>query len=574
MSEPDLAQALAGNTGEPVTVGRYILHRQIARGGMATIHIARLMGDEGFSRIVAAKRLHPEFAEDSEFVAMFLDEARIASKVHHKNVVPVLDVVTTQDEVLLVQEYVHGAPLHWLINKVRTSKSRVPVDIAVSIACQVLAGLHAAHEMVDELGVPLHVVHRDVSPQNVMVATDGTARLLDFGIAKASMAAHTTREGTYKGKLAYSAPEQLRGHATRQSDLYSLAVLLWELIVGHRMHGAQSETELVTKIMNGTLPTITETLDAEREWGSLGDDTWKQLEALDPVIRKGLAVDTKDRFKTATEMEDALIRVVPPAASNAVAGWLKTTGKEYLDKNDRVIAAEETSWRRLQPAATSRRTPVPGSLRLATSTGVNSTGVNAAPSRTRPPHPDSRKSGSGAIVALLGVLAVAAAIIIVMLGRGGQNRETSPTTPSAKLALPQDEPATPPEPAGDHRGQPVAIEPAPKPTETTPASGPREPAPETENAFVEPAETARDAAPGTAAREPEPRPAAATSTPRKTVQRFVPRPTGRVRDPEPRAKPELISPPGTTKPEAAPATDCNPPYYFQGSKKIFKPACL
>src|SRR5215510_13687036 len=146
-----------------VTVGRYILHRQIARGGMATIHIARLMGDEGFSRIVAAKRLLPEFAEDAEFVAMFLDEARIASKVHHRNVVPVLDVVTTGEEVILVQEYVHGVPLHWLLRTARQAKTHVPLNVAISIACQVLAGLQAAHETVDEMGSPLNIVHRDVS---------------------------------------------------------------------------------------------------------------------------------------------------------------------------------------------------------------------------------------------------------------------------------------------------------------------------------------------------------------------------------------------------------------------------
>jgi serine/threonine-protein kinase len=233
-------------------VGRYVLHRQIARGGMATIHIARLMGDEGFSRIVAAKRLLPEFAEDPEFVAMFLDEARVASRVHHRNVVPVLDVVTTGHEVVLVQEYIHGAPLHWLLNKARQTKTPVPLGLAVSIACQVLAGLHAAHETVDEMGTPLDVVHRDVSPQNVMIAADGTARLLDFGVAKSLMAAHVTREGTYKGKLAYSAPEQLRGAATRQSDIYSLTVLLWELVVGHRMHRTpQAEAELVATIMKG-----------------------------------------------------------------------------------------------------------------------------------------------------------------------------------------------------------------------------------------------------------------------------------------------------------------------------------
>src|SRR3982750_1352144 len=110
-----------------VVIGRYLLHRQIARGGMATIHIARLLGDEGFSRIVAAKRLLPEFAEDEDFVSMFLDEARVASKVHHRNVVPVLDVVTTGEEAILVQEYVHGAPLHWLLRTTRSTKQHVPL---------------------------------------------------------------------------------------------------------------------------------------------------------------------------------------------------------------------------------------------------------------------------------------------------------------------------------------------------------------------------------------------------------------------------------------------------------------
>ena len=213
---------LATDIPKPAEViGRYILHRQIARGGMATIHIARLMGDEGFSRIVAAKRLLPEFAEDADFVTMFLDEARIASKVHHRNVVPVLDVVTTGDEVVLVQEYVHGVPLSWLLRTAHEAKIHVPIAIAVSIACQVLAGLQAAHDTVDEMGVPLAIVHRDVSPQNIMVGTDGAARLLDFGVAKAAMSAHVTRDGTFKGKLAYSAPEQIRGAATQQSDLYA-----------------------------------------------------------------------------------------------------------------------------------------------------------------------------------------------------------------------------------------------------------------------------------------------------------------------------------------------------------------
>src|SRR5688572_19446742 len=244
--------------GSTIHIGRYALHRQIARGGMATIHIARLIGDEGFSRIVAAKRLLPEFAEDAEFVTMFLDEARIASKVHHRNVVPVLDVVNTGTDVILVQEYVHGVPLHWLLRAARQGKERVPIEVAVSVACQVLAGLQAAHDTTDEMGVPLSIVHRDVSPQNVMIATDGTARLLDFGVAKATLSAHVTREATFKGKLAYSAPEHILGQATSQSDLYSLAIVLWEQLVGHRMHQSpRADVELVNEIMQGRLPSLT-----------------------------------------------------------------------------------------------------------------------------------------------------------------------------------------------------------------------------------------------------------------------------------------------------------------------------
>ncbi len=533
-SDPDYA-ALADQLAQTHTVGRYVLHRQIARGGMATIHIARLMGDEGFSRIVAAKRLHPEFAEDSEFVAMFLDEARIASKVHHRNVVPVLDVVTTQDEVLLVQEFVHGAPLHWLLNKTRQLKERIPVDIAVAIASQVLAGLHAAHELVDEMGMALHVVHRDVSPQNVMIATDGTARLLDFGVAKASMAAHVTREGTYKGKLAYSAPEQLRGHATKQSDLYALAVVLWELIVGHRMHGAQSETELVATIMSGQLPTIADALAPEREWQAIGDDSWQQLDAVDVVVKRGLAVDVTQRWKTAVEMEEALIRAVPPASPSAVATWLKHVGKEYLDKHDRLIAAEEASWRRT--GGTSVR-----SLRARTSPSIESV------SRSHPPAPKPERSRT--LVALLGALVAGVAIGVVMLLR----------SPSAASRTP--EPIAPAEPADTGEPEHHRVKPAPAVAHDEPPPPPLDDQPEAAAKTVEPA---------------RPPTRKASSAPQRAVP---PRPGPRAAARTAAAPPEIVAPPGTTTatvtaPEIrTDKPDCTPPYYFEGSKKIFKPACL
>ncbi len=558
MSEQDLGvgTAVMDSSGQPMTVGRYILHRQIARGGMATIHIARLMGDEGFSRIVAAKRLLPEFAEDSEFVAMFLDEARIASKVHHRNVVPVLDVVTAMDEVVLVQEYVHGAPLHWLLNRARQTRSHVAIDIAVSIATEILAGLHAAHELVDELGTALNVVHRDVSPQNVMVASDGTARLLDFGVAKASMGAHVTREGTYKGKLAYSAPEQLRGAATRQSDIYSLSVLLWELLVGHRMHGLQSEAELIAQVMSGTLPTITETLAAEHEWASIDEHRWQRLAALEPIVRRGLATDTEQRWKTAAEMAEALIAVVQPASSSVVAAWLKGLGKDYLEKHEHLLAAEEASWRKTGQASARRASPT-GSPTRSHTPSEESRRLQVVPDRVAsskfPPPP---RRGPYAMIALLSVLVVALAMGIVIIASGpSSSQAAAAVTPVPRpLVAPRREPEPEPEPASAVDAISIGK------VESHPTTPPGAPA----------AVVAR--APARQTSTPPPRPAvrrAASTSPTRTTA--AARSPTSIRAPDPKPAPAL---PVIERETPAAAPNCTPPYYYEGSKKIFKPACL
>ena len=516
-----------------VTIGRYLLHRQIARGGMATIHIARLMGDEGFSRIVAAKRLHPEFAEDADFVAMFLDEARIASKVHHPNVVPVLDVVTTGDEVILVQEYVHGVPLHHLLRMAKHGEVHIPVRVAVAICAQVLAGLHAAHETVDELGMPLNIVHRDVSPQNVMVAVDGAARLLDFGVAKASMAAHVTRDGTFKGKLAYSAPEQLRGKAIQQSDVYALSVVLWELIVGHRMHHtAQSEAELVATIMKGSLPTITQELEREQEWNQIADAEWTYIQAVDAIVQKGLAARASDRWATAADMERALVAAVPPAPATEVATWLKDLGKELLDKHDKVLAAEEASWRKgSHPMPRRLRPPTPAPRRM----------IDAMPALVRLA---ASLRGSRMMMATFAVLVGAAAI-------GAAVAMHSPSEGTAVAARVR-EPAIEP---------PAVIVATPPPVRIAPAA----------------------AVVGEGEREP-PLAVPTIRPPAASVTRTKPRPPVRIAR---QAAPSAAATKSDTKPRtpaavplSAPAdppkasTDCNPPYYFAGTKKIFKPQCL
>jgi serine/threonine-protein kinase len=517
--------------GQPVTIGRYVLHRQIARGGMATIHIARLLGDEGFSRIVAAKRLHAEFAEDSEFVAMFLDEARIASKVHHQNVVPVLDVVTAGDEVILVQEYVHGAPLQWLLRSMAQSKQQMPVSVAVSIACDVLAGLHATHETVDELGQPMQIIHRDVSPQNVMISIDGSARLLDFGVAKAIMAAHVTREGTYKGKLAYSAPEQLRGQATAQSDVYSLSVLLWELLVGHRMHRAKSGAELVSAVLNGMLPTINEALCAEHTWESISASDRRQLQVLEPIVRKGLAADTRERWASAAQMEEALAFAVKPASAGVVAAWLKTVGKDFLQRRDGLIAAEEASWRKLHPVGSGRTTSSAAprnssvNLRVPGATNSRQTILSAPPERP-----------SWKVFALVGfaVLALVAAIL---------TRRSLSTT-----AVRVDAAAPPAVPAALPRSVPAQVAPAP-------VSAPKETPPV-------------EAQTGRAAGDSEPSARSAVVPVKES------RPSRRQHSAPARAAPEPETEAPASSPTPRQANDCSIPYYFDGSKKIFKPSCI
>src|ERR1700709_2034653 len=186
-------------------VGRYALYGAIAAGGMATVHLGRLLGPVGFSRTVAIKRLHAQFASDPEFVSMFLDEARLAARIRHPHVVPTLDVVALSGELFLVMDYVHGVSLSKLLREVNMKHIPMPIDIVASVLVGALRGLHAAQSAVSERGLPLGIVHRDVSPQNVIVGSDGLARVLDFGVAKASWRIQTTRDGQVKGKLSYMA---------------------------------------------------------------------------------------------------------------------------------------------------------------------------------------------------------------------------------------------------------------------------------------------------------------------------------------------------------------------------------
>ncbi len=327
-------------------MGRYTLYGKIASGGMATLHFGRLLGPSGFARTVAVKCLHAQFAQDPQFSAMFLDEARLASRIRSPYVVPTLDVVSEEGELAIVMEYVHGQSLATLVGSLSdTDADRgspappdVPVAVAVSVLGDVLQGLHAAHEARDESGSPLGIVHRDVSPQNILVGTDGLAHLIDFGVAKATGRLQTTREGQLKGKLAYMPPEQLRGETvTRRSDLYAAAVVLWEMLVGQRLFRGADEGATVTRVLMGEVRPPSK---AARENRSPADV--QALERLDAVVMRGLDRDPCKRFETAHDMAVALERCLAPAGAAEVAHWLEQVAGPALARRAAAIAAIES----------------------------------------------------------------------------------------------------------------------------------------------------------------------------------------------------------------------------------------
>ncbi|MFO0742396.1 MAG: protein kinase [Labilithrix sp.] len=288
-------------------IGKYVICGELAAGGMATIWIGHSVGS---SRPVAIKRLPPQYASNIDFVTMFMDEMMIARRVRHVNVVETLDVLNTGSELCLVMEYVEGETLSRIIKASRTKGERIPLPIASSIISGALDGLHAVHEARADNGAPLNVVHRDVSPQNVMVGIDGYARLLDFGVAKAAGRIHSTRTGQLKGKIAYMAPEQLeRDDVTRASDVYAAGVVLWEVLAGRRLHDAESEGALVRMVLAGpqSMPS------AHRP---------EVPAALDAVVATALARDPAARFATAQAMSAALERAMPPARARGVGDWV------------------------------------------------------------------------------------------------------------------------------------------------------------------------------------------------------------------------------------------------------------
>jgi len=317
----------------PRSLGRYILFGEIASGGMATVHLGRLLGAGGFARTVAIKRLRRAVARDPQFVAMLIDEARIASRIRHPNVAATVDAFEHDGELFLVMDYVHGEALRGLMRTDLRTRHRISAPIASGVICGALHGLHAAHEATSENGEPLGIVHRDVSPQNILVGLDGVPRVVDFGIARAAVRLQQTRDGQLKGKVTYMSPEQLAPNAPtpdRRTDIFTAGIVFWEALTGTRLFGGESDLEVMDSVLSQPIePPSTKTEGIPP--------------SLDRVFLKALSRDMGLRYDTARDFAFAIEEAMPGgiASQYRIGAWVERRAIGKLSTLDDNIAEME-----------------------------------------------------------------------------------------------------------------------------------------------------------------------------------------------------------------------------------------
>lgn len=407
------------DSSAPQRVGSYLLMGELARGGLATVHVGRRCASGDFQATVAIKRLLAEVRGDPEIRAMLLDEARLSSRVHHPNVLACIDVVEEVDELLLVMPFVDGVSLAEVLAETERRGEKWPVDVACRIVHDVLLGLHAAHTATDASGAPLGLVHRDVSPQNVLVGADGIARVLDFGIAKARGKLHHTRDGIVRGKLRYMAPEQLRGEPlSAAADQWSAACVLWELLAGRPLRDAANESALWLQALNEPVPPIRTIVEGAPP-------------VLDEVLGHALARDPAARHPSAKEMAQELEAAVDLAGTARVAEHLeRVAGPRLAERIGVREAAERTATAQpspppAMPSSRSRSRVLAASLFALGFGGVVAIAWAAGSSRAAQPSVDVTTSPPVAI----------------------PSTSATATEPASSVAQPEPEPSAAPEPS-------------------------------------------------------------------------------------------------------------------------------
>jgi serine/threonine protein kinase len=298
----------------------YALSNRIARGGMAEIYLGKASGGDGFERIVAIKRILPHYAGDHEFIEMFRDEAHICKRLQHANIVQVFDFTEVDNSYALIMEHVDGADLRTLLSACESARIRPSVPMVIYIAACAARGLHYAHTKVDEVSNrPLGIVHRDISPQNILISYDGDVKITDFGIASAGNKITETRPGVVKGKYSYMSPEQVAARPLDgRSDVFSLAIVLWEALAMKRLFAGNTEVESIRKVQQADITYKLTDLNKEVD------------DELMEIVHKGLAKDRKKRFQTAAAFEKALLKYLHSRYADFIASELGDFLKQIL----------------------------------------------------------------------------------------------------------------------------------------------------------------------------------------------------------------------------------------------------
>jgi len=478
------------------TLGGYDLLRRLGAGGMAEVHLARHNAIEGFQKLVVLKQILPHLSRDRHFVRMFLSEARVAALLDHPNIVQVYDLGTEGEDYYFTMEFVYGENLTGLLKALRKAGMRLSLEHVITLARGVACGLHYAHERVGFDGRPLGIVHRDVSPTNVMITYEGGVKIADFGIAKVITRTDVTRAGIRKGKVPYMSPEQCRAETIdRRSDIFSLGIVMYEMLTGVRLFDGDNEFGVMNTIVNGTIaPPSTKRPDVPKE--------------LDRIIMRALTRDKSKRYQTAREMQlelEALARDHKLRATESALGELLY----------HLFRPQPYPWGALMGDGVSNavhlhtiaETSQPSGLRIGSRTDITSgsggpvTGgsVNAARG-TVVTMADRRRGTLRGVAIGLGAVAAAATTLVLGLWLGSRG---------AKEEAAEEEAKTAPAAAAMEEPKEAAAAETPSPAAESPSAPPAQPAPADEAPTGKPAPTEAPAAEvvPTPPPEPEPEPA-------------------------------------------------------------------
>ena len=428
--------ALDPQTGvnDAATFGKYRLIASLGHGGMADVFLAVAQGPVGFNKLQVIKRLRPNLAEEPEFLAMFLDEARLAARLNHPNIVQTNEVGEVAAQYFIAMEYLDGQPLHRIIHR-GAKNGALTRQMGIKILADSLAGLHAAHELADYDGSPLRVVHRDASPHNIFVTYEGQTKVVDFGIAKAATRSADTRTGVLKGKIGYMAPEQARcEQVDRRADVFSIGVILWEFLSGGRMWKGMSDVEILDQLMHGRIPDIT----------TVRGDLSPELVG---IVRRALAPNAVDRYSSAADLRHDLLDELAREGSRVgdeEIGILVST--LFTDKRQQLkgILEKQLSGLKTGQFEGLRIVDLPAasvSLPRITTTSIGDPTPSTTLNPVAPPSTTTQASfpvappASRKIPMIIGA-AAAAAIVVGILALGGRNN-AAPGAPGTEAPRPE-----------------------------------------------------------------------------------------------------------------------------------------